>query len=94
MIIPGRLDIFWELSWLLHPTTPAWNDAIKMVHHGEYSGQSSVNVMPMKNIDPTNESCIYSTLHFVADNAKKYGVTHFLTFDQPLWMKAQHFFVV
>ena len=43
----------------------------------------------MINIDPTNESCIYSTLHFVADQAKKYGVSPVLTFDQSLWMKAR-----
>ena len=44
----------------------------------------------MIDMDPTNESCIYSTLQFVADQAKKYGVTPVLTLDQPLWMKAQH----
>ena len=32
---------------------------------------------------------MYSVLHFVADQAKKYGVTPVLTFDQSLWMKAQ-----
>ena len=41
-------------------------------------------------MDPTNASCIYLTLHFVADQAKKYGVPPVLTFDQPLWMKAEH----
>ena len=44
----------------------------------------------MIDMDPTNESYIYSTLHFVANEIKKYGVTPFLTFDQPLWMKALH----
>ena len=34
--------------------------------------------------------CIYLTLHFDEDKVKKYGVTPVLTFDQPLWMKAQH----
>ena len=43
----------------------------------------------MIDMDPTNAWCIYSTLHFVTDQAKKYGVTPVLTFDQPLWMKAQ-----
>ena len=50
----------------------------------------SINGLPMIDMDPTNASCIYSTLHFVADQVKKYGVTPVLTFDQPLWMKAQH----
>ena len=46
----------------------------------------------MIDMDPKNASCIYSTLHFVVDQAKTYGVTPVLTFYQPLWMKAQHIF--
>ena len=65
---------------------------MQLVHHGEYPGHSSIIFLPMKDMDPTNASCIYSTPHFVADQAKKYGVTPVLTFDQPLWMKAQHIF--
>ena len=42
----------------------------------------------MIDMGPTNESYIYSTPHFVVDQAKTYGVTPVLTFDQSLWMKA------
>ena len=58
-------DILWKLSWLLNPTTPAWNGTMQLVHHGEYSGPSLIHFLPMIDMDPTNESCIYSTLHFV-----------------------------
>ena len=44
----------------------------------------------MIDMGPTKASYIYLTLHFVADQAKKYGLTPVLTLDQPLWMKAQH----
>ena len=81
--------ILWKLSCLLYPTAPAWNGTLQLVHHGEYPGESSINCLPMIDMDPKNESCIYSTLHFVANQAKTYGVTPVLTFDQPLWMKAQ-----
>ena len=37
-----------------------------------------------------NASCIYSTLHFVENQAKKYRVTPDLTIDQPIWMKPRH----
>ena len=63
---------------------------MQLVHHGEYPGQFSINFLPMIDINPTNASCIYSTLYFVADQAKRYGVTPVLTFDQLLWMKTQH----
>ena len=63
-------QILWKLSCLLYPTTPAWNDTIQLVHHEEYPGQSSINVQPMIDMGPTNASCIYSTIHFVADQVK------------------------
>ena len=63
---------------------------MQLVHHGEYPGHSSIIFLPMIDMDPKNASCIYSMLHFVADQSKKYGVTPVLTFDQPLWMNAQH----
>ena len=63
---------------------------MQLVHHWEYPGPSSVYFLQMIDGDHTNESCIDSTPLFVADQAKKYGVTPVLTFDQPLWMKAQH----
>ena len=59
-------DTLWKLSCLLCPTAPAWNDIMQLVHHGVYPGQSSITFLPMINMDPTNASCIYSTLHFVA----------------------------
>ena len=61
---------------------------MQLVHHEEYPGQFSINFLPMIYMGPKNESCIYSTLHFVADQAMKYGVTPVLTFDQPLRIKA------
>ena len=45
---------------------------MQLVHHREYPGQS-VCLINFRMIDmgPTNESHIYSTLHFVADQAKE-----------------------
>lgn len=55
---------------------------------GLYPGKSSVVFMPMIDLNPSDETCIYSTLHFVNDQAKRYNVTPVITFDQPLWWKA------
>ena len=82
-------EILRKLSCLLYSKAPACNGTMQLVHHWEYPGHSSTNVLPM--IHRTSKaSYIYSTLHFAADQAKKYGVTPVLTLDQPLWMKAQH----
>ena len=71
----SNTDIHWKLSCLLYPTASDWNGTMQLVHHGEYPGESLINCLPMIDMDPTNASYIYSTLHFVADQAKIYGVT-------------------
>ena len=48
--------------------------------------KSTVTFLPMAT---TNMSCIYSTLAFVAEQAMRQGMTPIVTFDQPLWWKAQ-----
>ena len=62
---------------------------MQTVSEGSYPGQSAITFLPMIDIQPTNMTCIYSTLHFVSNLAAKYKVKPVLTFDQPLWWKAQ-----
>ena len=42
----------------------------------------------MLDYNPTDISCVYSTLLFIADQAAKLNVTPVVTFDQPLYYKA------
>ena len=42
----------------------------------------------MIDLDPSDESCLYSTLRFVATQAPQYDVTPILMFDQLLFWKA------
>lgn len=42
----------------------------------------------MIDLNPSDPSCVYSTLYFLCKQAEKYGVTPKITFDQPLWWKA------
>lgn len=52
-------------------------------------GKSSVFFLPMLDMDPTSNTCIYSTLKFMAEHAQRHGVIYpIVTFDQPLWWKA------
>lgn len=54
----------------------------------EFPRTSSVVFLPVIDLDPSDMSCVYSTLFFVSDQAKRYGTTPILTFDQPLRWKA------
>eukprot|EP00795_Rhopilema_esculentum_P015939 gene15939-biopygen5325 len=84
----SKLDLLWQVSWLLNPRRPSWSGTMQWCHQGEYPGKSSVIFLPMIDLDPSNVTCIHSTLDFVSRHAKKYDVTSILTFDQPLWWKA------
>ena len=42
----------------------------------------------MIDSDPTDLTCIDSTLHYICDESKRNGVTPIVTFDLPLWWKA------
>ena len=56
--------------------------------NGNYPGKSTVLFMPMIDMKSSDENCIYSTLCFVSEQARRYKSTPVLTFDQPLWWKA------
>jgi len=81
-------DLLWKTSWLLRPQRPSWNGFMQMIQHGPHPGKSSVHFMPMIDLKSTDETCVYSTMCFVSDQAKHYNNTPVLTFDQPLWWKA------
>ena len=40
-------------------------------------------------MNPSDMTCVYSTLKFIRNHAHQHNVTPFITFDQPLWWKAQ-----
>ena len=51
--------------------------------------KSSIKFLPIIDLDPNDENCIYSTLRFIADEAKRMNIpVPCVTFDQPLWLKA------
>ena len=61
---------------------------MQFVHDGDHPGKSSVMFLPMIDMNPTDVSCIYSTLMFISEQAHRYNVQPIITFDQPLWWKA------
>ena len=83
------LDLLWKVSQpILKSPQVGWSGTMQRVCQGEHPGQSSILFLPMIDMDPGDETCIYSTLRFVSEKAKRYNVTPIITFDQPLWWKA------
>lgn len=83
-----RLDLLSVVVWPLKYPTPMWSGFMQMVHRGNYPGNSSVSFLPIIDLNVSDMTCIYSTLHFVSNQAKCYDITAILTFDQPLYWKA------
>lgn len=82
-------DIMWELSLNFSCTTPQWQGMMHILHQGkQHPGQSSVVFLPMINLPSSDMTCILSTLEYVSNLAFKHHFPPVLTFDQPLYWKA------
>ena len=85
----ANLDLLWNITQpLLQSPRPAWNSMMQLSCKGTYPGKSSVHFLPMIDMDPTDMTCIYSTLSFISNQASHYKYTPIITFDQPLWWKS------
>ena len=49
---------------------------------------ASLIFLPILNLDPTDNTCLWSTLNYFVDYCERYRVIPFLTFDRQLWDKA------
>ena len=83
------IDLLWKVSWPLRSPRPGWSGTMQAVSEGNYPGQSCFTFLPMIDLDPTDMSCAFTTLHFLTTLAQQYHVTPIITFDQPLWWKAR-----
>ena len=93
VILPSN-DIvnLWQASWYFRNSSnyrPNWSGYMQNVTKGNYPGKSKIMYLPIIDLNPTKENCIYSTLLFIQDQAKILNiVTPYITFDQPLWLTA------
>lgn len=53
-----------------------------------HPGQSEIVFLPMIDLSASDESCIFSTLDFVASQGSRYNFIPVITFDQPFWWKS------
>ena len=88
-----NLDLLWQTAWFLtskESPRPNWSG---LMQHATTSNsiyqKASIKFLPIIDMNPSDETCIYSTLQFVMSQADKLGIsTPCITFDQPLWLKA------
>lgn len=84
------LDLLWKVSWSEVGTIrPGWLGMMQLVQHGSHTGKPTINFLPIIDMDPTDFTCINSTLHFISKDAAKYNAALTATFDNPLYWKAR-----
>lgn len=93
---PGlNADLLWHCGWLTNRAInrrPNWSGFMEHVFSADISKtalKSEVLFLPIIDLNPSDESCLFSTLTYVQNQAARLGIdTPCLTFDQPLWLKA------
>ena len=84
----NNVDVLYSISRSLKPLSPSWSGTMQMVHSGQHPGKSSILFLPLIDMNPSDLTCIYSTLCYISSHAISHKVTPIVTFDQPLWLKA------
>ncbi|WAR13570.1 hypothetical protein MAR_027750 [Mya arenaria] len=83
-----NLEQLVDISRPLKTQCPSWSGFMQTTQTGRHPGKSTVLFLPMIDLNPSDLTCIYSTLDFVATQAKKLSVSPIVIFDQPLYWKA------
>lgn len=86
------INDLWAVSDLVSPRKqlrPSWSGFMQTVLTGPHIGISDVEMLSIVDLNPSDTDCIYSTLVYVIDQAKKLRIsTPDIIFDQPLYIKA------
>ena len=62
------LDLFWHTLLVFRgKRRPGWSGFMTDISVGDYPGKSYVSFLPIIDLDPTDMTCIFSTLLFVID---------------------------
>ena len=84
------LDLLRSFSSLFVINPPNWQGFTSYITNGHYEC-TTVIFNPMVPLNPDTNEIIYCTMRFVVDEGEKIGLCcGTLTFDQPLYLKANH----
>ena len=78
-----------RISAAIFKPVPQWAGFMRLltrdnVHNGMYK----IDFLPFFDLNPSDESTMFTTLNFVINDALKSAQKPIVTFDQPLWYKA------
>ena len=88
-----NMDLVWQAAWFFtskENPRPNWSGFMQYTTQASSSVEKSfVQFLPIIDLNSSDETCIFSTLHFTMKQAQKLGIPcACITFDQLLWLKA------
>jgi hypothetical protein len=88
-VASANLDLLWMSSCFFRLPRPGWQVYMQSVMETKKHPRiSEVVFLPLIDLSASSDSCVFSTLTFLAEQAIRYNKTPIITFDQPLYWKA------
>ena len=86
----SKLDCLWDSAVFFRQyERPNWCGYMTKISSGTYPDKSKMMFLPIIDLNPTDPTCIYTTLEFVTDQSRSLNIRMpVLTFDQSHWLKA------
>ena len=85
-------DLIWHTGWLAceaEQPRPSWSGFMQQAFSCDGYEKSEFLFLPIVDLNPSNETCIYSTLLYIENQALQLGIpVPCVTFDQSLWIEA------
>ena len=95
-----KVDLLWQMGYFFKKQQHHWSGFMQR-HNGEHPAKATLDFLHIINLNPSDESWIYSTLLFVEQQAQQLNVpSPCITVDQPLFiesfeiLKAKHMNIV
>ena len=91
----NKMDVLWMMSWHVKNPIVDWNGCMRLIYSEQIKQHNTapppndtfVN-LPIIGMDPSDMTCILSTITFLTNLAHKYKLPSIITFDQPLYWKS------
>ena len=63
-----NLDLLWKTSAMFGAPGLAWSGMMQFVHQNHHPGKAPIMFLPIIDMNPSDGTCIYSTLMLISDH--------------------------
>ena len=88
----SSVDKLWHTAGLFTMTSSPranWSGFMQDISTGNHPKKANITMLPLIDLNPNDETCIYSTLLYIIEQSKRLNIEiPSVMFDQTLWLKA------